>query len=86
MSEESIQKTDLPPTQSAIAVIGGILGLISLFIGIFAAVPAVVLGHIALVRVGQSSGRLTGKGLAIFALITGYITIALFAFRMISRG
>ena len=80
MSEEIIQKPDAPPKQSVIAVVGGVLGLVSLFIGIFAAVPAVILGHIALVSVGQSAGRLTGRGLAIFALVTGYITIALFAY------
>lgn len=62
-------------------MVGGILGLVSLFIGIFAAVPAVILGHIALVRVGQSAGQVTGRGLAIVALVTGYIiTIALFAY------
>jgi len=80
MSEQPEEKTDASPRQSVIAVVGGVLGLVSLFIGIFAAVPAVILGHIALVRVGQSAGRLTGRGLAIFALVTGYITIALFAY------
>lgn len=80
VSEESIQKSGAPQSQLVIALIGGILGLISLFIGIFAAVLAVILGHIALVRVRQSSGRLTGTGLAIFAMVTGYITICLFAF------
>lgn len=86
MSEESIKQTDAPPKQSVIAVVGGILGLISLFIGIFAAVPAVILGHIALVKVGRSSARLTGRGMAIFALATGYITIALFVFHRMHRG
>ena len=82
MSDESIPKPDAPPKQSVVAVVAGILGLVSLFIGIFAAVPAVILGHIALVRVGQSAGRVTGKGLAMFALVIGYITIALLAFRL----
>ena len=86
MSEERIKQTDAPPKQSVIAVVGGILGLTSLFIGIFAAVPAVLLGHLALVKVGQSSGRLTGGGMAIFALATGYITIALFMFHRMHRG
>jgi membrane-associated protease RseP (regulator of RpoE activity) len=86
MSEESVQKTDPPPKQSVIAAVGGVLGLLSLFIGVFAALPAVILGHIALVQVGRSSGRLTGTGLAIFALITGYITIAILVFHIMNRG
>ena len=80
MSEDKVQKPDAPPKQSVMAVVASVLGLVSLFIGIFAAVPALILGHIALVSVGQSAGRVTGRGLAIFALVTGYITIALFAF------
>ena len=80
MSDESIQKPEAPPKQSVVAVVGGVFGLISIFIGIFAAVPAVILGHIALVNIARSEGRVTGKGLVIFALVTGYITIALFVF------
>jgi membrane-associated protease RseP (regulator of RpoE activity) len=83
VSEEGDQKGEAAQKQSVIAAVGGILGLISLFIGIFAAVPAVILGHIALVRVGQSAGRLGGRGLAVFALVTGYLGILLFALHLL---
>ncbi len=81
MSEESSPKAATPPKQSVIAVVSGVLGLISIFIGIFMAVPAVILGHIAFVQIGQSAGKLKGRGMAIFALLVGYITIAMFVFR-----
>ncbi len=80
MNDEGINKPDAPPKQSVVAVIGGILGLISLFIGIFAGVPAVIFGHIALISVSRSAGRIAGRGLAIFALVMGYLSIAVFVF------
>jgi len=52
----------------------GILGIIPL--GILAAIPAVICGHIAIPKIGQSNGSLTGRGLAIAGLALGYISIA----------
>lgn len=81
MNEQADKPKEIKTTQSALAVVAGVLGLVSLFIGIFVGVPAVVCGHIALFRIGQPENRLTGKGLAIFALVTGYISLALFIFK-----
>jgi hypothetical protein len=61
-----------------------ILGLVSLFLGAFTGVPAIILGLIALIQISGSKGRLTGRGSAIAGIGTGllfsiFITFALFS-------
>ena len=60
----------------------GILGLVFLLgcIGPLFAIPAVVCGHVAHGRIRRSNGLLTGDGLALGGLITGYIGIAVSVF------
>jgi hypothetical protein len=50
-----------------------VLGLLSFCVGVFAALPAVVLGIVALVEISRSRGRLGGKGTAIAGLILGCV-------------
>jgi hypothetical protein len=65
-----------PPT-SQLAIWSLVLGLLSFVcFSIFTAIPAVICGHKALNRINSSGGGLTGKGLAIGGLITGYLAIA----------
>jgi hypothetical protein len=55
-----------------------VLGILSLTcFGILAAIPAVILGHIAKSNIRKSGGRLAGDGKATAGLILGYISIAL---------
>jgi prepilin-type processing-associated H-X9-DG protein len=56
-----------------------VLGILTyiLCLGPFAAVPAVVLGHIALNKIQRSPGSLTGGGMAITGLVLGYINFAI---------
>jgi general secretion pathway protein G len=56
----------------------GILGLTCFWL--FTAIPAVICGHVAYSRVRRSAGALSGEGLALAGLITGYISIALSIF------
>ncbi len=66
------------PKTSALAIWSLVLGILSLVCcTIFAAIPGVICGHKALSRIKQSSGGLSGQGLATAGLITGYIGIAL---------
>jgi hypothetical protein len=51
----------------------GVLGLICF--SIFAAIPGVICGHTALSRIKRSGGSLSGQGLAIAGLVTGYLGI-----------
>ena len=50
-----------------------VLGMLSFCVGILAALPAVILGIVALVEISRSRGRLGGKGLAITGLILGCV-------------
>ena len=65
------------PKTPALAIWSLVLGILSLVcFSIFAAIPGVICGHMAYSRIKRSSGALTGEGLAIAGLITGYIGIA----------
>src|SRR5436853_1994112 len=66
------------PKTSVLAIWSLVLGILSfLCFSIFTAVPAVICGHKALSRIKSSSGALTGQGLAIGGLVTGYCNMAL---------
>ena len=66
-----------PPKTSALAIWSLVLGILSLIcFTIFAAIPGVICGHKALSKIKHSNGTLTGQGLAIAGLITGYLGIA----------
>jgi hypothetical protein len=45
-------------------------------LSILTAIPGVICGHVALSRIKRSGGSLSGQGLAIAGLITGYLGIA----------
>jgi len=67
---------------SGMATASLVLGILSLVlmiicIGPLFAIPAVILGHIALSRIRKSGGMIGGGGLAIGGLVTGYISLAL---------
>jgi hypothetical protein len=54
-----------------------VLGILSLVcFTIFTGIPGVICGHKALSKIKRSGGALTGQGLAIAGLVTGYLGIA----------
>ncbi len=70
----------VPPTSksSPLAIWSLVLGILSLTLcSVFAAIPAVICGHMASGRIKRSNGLLTGQGLALAGLITGYISVGL---------
>lgn len=72
----------VPPKNSALAIwsmVLGILGIVILCVGPLFALPAVICGHVSSARINRSRGLLTGRGLALAGMITGYVSIALFA-------
>lgn len=74
---ETLPAANANPKSSALAIWSLVLGVLSLVcFSIFSAVPAVICGHLAYSRIRRSSGALTGDGLAIAGLVTGYIGIA----------
>ena len=67
-----------PPTHrktSGLAVGSLICGLGGLVSGLLAGLPAIIMGHSALGKIGRSGGALGGKGLALTGVILGYLSI-----------
>jgi len=63
------------PAGAIWSLVLGILGLICF--GPLTAIPAVICGHVAMGRIKRAGGELTGNGMALAGLITGYVGIAL---------
>jgi hypothetical protein len=81
---ESIPPLPQPttPKTSSLAIWSLVLGCLALVlmvicIGPLFALPAVICGHMAWKRIRSSGGLLSGQGLALAGLITGYISIGL---------
>ena len=67
-----------PARNSALAIWSLVLGILALAcFSVLTAVPAVICGHKARTQIKRSAGALTGEGLALGGLITGYVSIAL---------
>jgi type II secretory pathway pseudopilin PulG len=66
------QPTPAPRSTSGLAVTSLVLGIFSLFSLGLTGIPAVICGHIARSNIKKSSGTLSGDGLAIAGLVTGY--------------
>jgi hypothetical protein len=60
------------PESSGLAVASLVLGILSFFTLGLTSLPAVICGHIASSRIKNSAGRMSGGGLALGGLITGY--------------
>ena len=72
----------VPPQQRCgLALASLILGLagIVLCLGPLAGIPGVICGHLAQSKIRRSGGTLTGGGLAVAGLVTGYIAITMIA-------
>ncbi len=64
----------LPQTKTSVAAIWSlVLGILSFCLTIFAGIPAIILGIIGIRNVNRDPQRLTGKGLSIAGLITGFV-------------
>jgi hypothetical protein len=71
-------------SSKSLAIIGFVLGLVSI-LGVFGfpytvivAVPAIVIGIIALSKARNSPGQYSGKGLAIAGIVLGALAIGMF--------
>jgi hypothetical protein len=76
-----VQTTSIQPKNCGLAIWSLVLGILGLTcFWILTAIPAVICGHVAYSRIRRSAGALSGEGLALGGLITGYIGIALSVF------
>jgi hypothetical protein len=72
-----------PPKTAALAIWSLVLGILSLAcFTVFTGIPGVICGHKALTKIKNSNGELSGQGLAIAGLVTGYLGIALVVFML----
>ena len=70
------------PMNCSLALWSLVLGILAIVlsvacIGPLFAIPAVICGHMAYSRIKRSAGALSGEGLALGGLITGYLSLAL---------
>ena len=66
------------PRTAGLAIASLVLGILSVTcLSILAGIPALILGIVALNKVGQSAGTLTGKGISIAGIVMGGISFAL---------
>lgn len=56
---------------SGMAVASLVCGIASLLLGCLAGIPAIICGILAIKRIGQSSGGLSGRGMAVTGLVLG---------------
>ena len=65
-----------PPTSGKAtgSLICGIVAYVIL--PFFAAIPAIILGHIALSDIRKAAGRLKGNGMAVAGMVLGYVQVA----------
>ena len=78
----SIPTVPTQPPNCGLAVWSLVLGILAVVLSVICigplfAIPAVICGHIAYSRVERSEGRLSGGGLALGGLISGYVSLAL---------
>ena len=65
-----------PQATSKLAIWSLVCGCLTLFCGLFASLPAIILGHLALGEIKKSPGT-SGRGMALAGLIIGYIMTVL---------
>ena len=75
-----------PPQNSGTAIASLVLGCLAFLTCGLTSIPAVICGHIALSQISKAAGRLTGNGMAIAGLITGYLTCVLLVMSPILAG
>jgi general secretion pathway protein G len=65
------------PPSSGLATASLVCGILGFFTGGLTGLIAVILGHIALLKIRRSGGTVEGRGLAIGGLVTGYLSCLL---------
>jgi hypothetical protein len=74
---EASRTRRLPAETSGKARASLVLGVLSLCLGVLAALPAIILGALSLRDIGRSQGRLQGKGMAVTGLVLGGLGLLL---------
>lgn len=71
------QKQFTPVKNNGLAIASLILGILSLVLYLFSAIPGIITGHMALSRAKRLPDEYEGKGMAIAGLILSYVMLLL---------
>ena len=63
--------------RSKLAITAFVLGILSLFLSVFAGIPSLILGFISLAKIKKSNGALKGRKLAIAGIVLSCISLLL---------
>lgn len=66
-----------PVKNNTLAIASLILGILSIFVSLFTAIPGIITGHMALSKIKKAPTENDGKGMAITGLIFSYIFLIL---------
>ncbi len=69
------QVTYAPTKNNGLAIASLILGILSIFLWIFSAIPGIITGHMALSRAKHHPNEYAGEGMAIVGLILSYLML-----------
>ena len=89
VAPNTVDKTPInyaPVKNNTLAITSLILGVLSVFLSIFTAIPGVITGHMAISRIRKAPNDYEGKGMAITGLVLSYLLLILsllFIFAMI---
>ena len=72
----------VPGKTSGLAITSLILAILSPFTCFLTALPAIILGIVALVKISQSAGQLKGSGLAVAGIAVPFVTLPILALLM----
>lgn len=79
MSSQDYRETSTPlytQETSGLAIVSLVMGIVSyFFLPVIGAITAIVTGGIAKRQIRESNGRLTGKGMATWGVVLGWINI-----------
>jgi prepilin-type processing-associated H-X9-DG protein len=67
--QQAVSVMGAEPKTSGLAIASLVMGILTLFCSLFMAIPAIICGIIALVKIGKSNGQLKGNGFAIAGIV-----------------
>ncbi len=76
-TEEKQAVNYAPAKNNTLAITSLILGILSIFLTIFTAIPGVITGHMALSKIKKAPNENEGRGMAITGLVLSYIFLIL---------
>lgn len=80
-SGDSTQNKQFAPEKNnGYAIASMILGILSIFFSIIAALPGIILGHMARSRIKHNPTEYEGSGMALTGLILSYLMLIVFLF------